>query len=323
MGGLLCFDRQIDRRHPEASNRSRRRLCDGHTCRGLAQSGCRRSRDRRLGLGDRAGPRRTEGPISPSVRSRMNSTGTMTSSRASRSSSIFLLSWRTRRLPTFVVIPMLSCSRQRPTTLTRRHTSMSRLAAYWAQLFFRHGFLRDVDYDASFLTPHAVLFRRRAVDIEELVGEYERAVANVTTILGTRARDAVAEHDRLAARFNALASDHDVLASEQNQKQGELDSLRASLTDLERRRTAEVLAAHDAMQAYERGQQRLSHLVEVRDAELAAIRQTKTFRYTTSLRRLYGRLRRPSAGGEVAPNAAPVGARGVIRSVGRALRHAG
>ena len=32
---------------------------------------------------------------------------------------------------------------------------------YWAEQFARHGFYRDVDFDATFLTPWAIRFRRR------------------------------------------------------------------------------------------------------------------------------------------------------------------
>ncbi|MBA3534264.1 MAG: methyltransferase domain-containing protein [Ardenticatenales bacterium] len=45
---------------------------------------------------------------------------------------------------------------------------------YWAELFARHGFYRDVDFDASFITPWAVRFRRRQEPHHRLVRDYER-----------------------------------------------------------------------------------------------------------------------------------------------------
>jgi SAM-dependent methyltransferase len=45
---------------------------------------------------------------------------------------------------------------------------------YWAELFARQGFIRDVDYDASFLSPWAGLFRKTNVTIPKLVRDYER-----------------------------------------------------------------------------------------------------------------------------------------------------
>jgi SAM-dependent methyltransferase len=50
-------------------------------------------------------------------------------------------------------------------------------AEHWAELFARHGFYRDVDFDASFLTPWAVRFRRSAEPLPRLVRNYERRYA--------------------------------------------------------------------------------------------------------------------------------------------------
>jgi SAM-dependent methyltransferase len=44
----------------------------------------------------------------------------------------------------------------------------------WAELFARHGFYRDVDFDASFITPWAARFRRSAEPLPRLVRNYER-----------------------------------------------------------------------------------------------------------------------------------------------------
>lgn len=45
---------------------------------------------------------------------------------------------------------------------------------YWAELFARHGFFRDVDFDAAFIAPWSVRFRRRNEPLHRLVREYER-----------------------------------------------------------------------------------------------------------------------------------------------------
>lgn len=45
---------------------------------------------------------------------------------------------------------------------------------YWAEQFALHGFFRDVDFDASFITPWAARFRRRQEPIHRLTREYER-----------------------------------------------------------------------------------------------------------------------------------------------------
>jgi len=45
---------------------------------------------------------------------------------------------------------------------------------YWAEQFAEHGFFRDVDFDASFVTPWAVRFRRRREPLRAIIGDYER-----------------------------------------------------------------------------------------------------------------------------------------------------
>ena len=50
-------------------------------------------------------------------------------------------------------------------------------AEYWAEQFAGHGFYRDVDFDASFLTPWAVRFRRSPEPLPRIVRNYERQFA--------------------------------------------------------------------------------------------------------------------------------------------------
>jgi SAM-dependent methyltransferase len=45
---------------------------------------------------------------------------------------------------------------------------------YWVEGFARNGFLRDLDFDASFITPWATRYCRQKKPIEHLVREYER-----------------------------------------------------------------------------------------------------------------------------------------------------
>ncbi len=45
---------------------------------------------------------------------------------------------------------------------------------YWAELFARQGFIRAVDYDASFISPWAGLFCKTNVAIPKLARDYER-----------------------------------------------------------------------------------------------------------------------------------------------------
>lgn len=50
---------------------------------------------------------------------------------------------------------------------------------YWAELFARHGFYRDVDYDASFVSMWAVRFRKRDEPMHRVVRGYERRYARL------------------------------------------------------------------------------------------------------------------------------------------------
>jgi cyclopropane fatty-acyl-phospholipid synthase-like methyltransferase len=49
-----------------------------------------------------------------------------------------------------------------------------RMPEDWAEAFARHGFYRDVDFDASFVTKWAVRFTRRSLPVHRLVRDYER-----------------------------------------------------------------------------------------------------------------------------------------------------
>lgn len=45
---------------------------------------------------------------------------------------------------------------------------------YWSELFARHGFIRDLDFDASFITPWAVLYRKTNLAFHYIVKNYEK-----------------------------------------------------------------------------------------------------------------------------------------------------
>ena len=50
---------------------------------------------------------------------------------------------------------------------------------YWAAQFARHGFFRDVEFDASFVAPWASRFRQRTDPPHRIVADYERAFSRV------------------------------------------------------------------------------------------------------------------------------------------------
>ncbi|HEY5026287.1 MAG TPA: glycosyltransferase [Acidimicrobiales bacterium] len=152
---------------------------------------------------------------------------------------------------------------------------------YWARLFFRQGFGRDVDFDASFLAPHAVLFRRGDVNVDTLIEDYERGLWSVTSNMGADLQEVVAMNALLTEQNNELAP-----------LVRETERLREALSDLERRGSAEAQASFEMARQYEVSERRLAQVLRLRDAEIDAIHRTKVFRYTAMLRKVYGRVRR-------------------------------
>ena len=96
----------------------------------------------------------------------------------------------------------------------------------WAEAFARRGFFRDTEFDASFVTPWAVRFRRRRDSMPRLVREYERAFAR-------------ADLERNELRKQVLGFDREVQA-----EAAEAPRLRTELTRVneELLRTQQALA---------------------------------------------------------------------------------
>jgi SAM-dependent methyltransferase len=69
---------------------------------------------------------------------------------------------------------------------------------HWAELFAREGFHRDIDFDASFITPWAVRFRRSSEPLPRIVRGYERR-AWALTFASSEARSFATEVQRQLA----------------------------------------------------------------------------------------------------------------------------
>lgn len=84
---------------------------------------------------------------------------------------------------------------------------------YWAAEFARHGFFRDVDFDASFVSPWAVRFRKRNEPAFRLASDYERLLSRLTIerselrgkVLGLQAK--LSEAAASAERHQAAVDD--------------------------------------------------------------------------------------------------------------------
>jgi glycosyltransferase involved in cell wall biosynthesis/2-polyprenyl-3-methyl-5-hydroxy-6-metoxy-1,4-benzoquinol methylase len=150
--------------------------------------------------------------------------------------------------------------------------------SYWANLFLLHGFVRDLSHDTDFLAPHAMLFRRGEADAESLVADYERALwaAKKSAMAITKEQERLREAE---------------VADVRREGQEELSHATSSLEELRLRRDAENRAAFEEIRYFESSERRLSALLEFRENQLKQVYNTKTFRYSTKLRQVYGRLR--------------------------------
>jgi SAM-dependent methyltransferase len=94
---------------------------------------------------------------------------------------------------------------------------------YWGEQFARHGFVRDVDCDASFITPWAVRFRRTGEPMHRIVAAYERQHAPL-----------VRERADLRARLAALEDELNRTQEELARTQSSVAEHRDTITHMER-----------------------------------------------------------------------------------------
>jgi SAM-dependent methyltransferase len=78
---------------------------------------------------------------------------------------------------------------------------------YWTERFARQGFIRDVDYDGSYIAPWAARYRRSTAPIHRVVADYDRAYSRMLHELQERNSvvvDQMRELTRLQARLVEL-----------------------------------------------------------------------------------------------------------------------
>ena len=122
-----------------------------------------------------------------------------------------------------------------------------RMPEDWAEAFARHGFHRDVDFDASFITKWAVRFTRRSVATPRLVRDYERRFWQARA----------AEHDARAyslevqQRLDGVERERDRLAPFEPEVH-DLRILRGSLEETANKLRQELSGARNTIAAMER-----------------------------------------------------------------------
>ena len=135
---------------------------------------------------------------------------------------------------------------------------------HWAAEFARHGFYRDVDFDASHVTPWAARFRRSAEPLHRIVRGYERRYWEMTVERNDRRAYSIQLQNEVAAKIHRI---------------GELERAAAAL-ELELTREREMYA--NSLQAAH------ASLAQARD-QIAQMERSRFWRARMTLRRLLGR----------------------------------
>jgi len=144
---------------------------------------------------------------------------------------------------------------------------------YWANLFASHGFVRDFEYDATYLSRHAVLFRRGNIAADSLITGYELCLWRT--------------RERLQGTLDVIVPERDALVRDVNEYEHRSGVLEERIEELSL--LAEAAHAERLLRDREIGE--LRQTAEMARAQFSAIEATKVFRYSAGLRRLYGRWR--------------------------------
>lgn len=96
---------------------------------------------------------------------------------------------------------------------------------YWVNVFGRHGFYRDVDFDASFITPWTVRFRKLKDPIQRVIAAYERK-------LWLLLQESQGQRDLNRQQREELAA----LQKELDKKEDQLNALIMEVDDLKSKR---------------------------------------------------------------------------------------
>ena len=149
-----------------------------------------------------------------------------------------------------------------------------RPAEHWAELFARNGFVRDVDYDASYISAWAVRFRRARDPWPRTVAAYERAVARLVAERHQRTELLLEQDQQLAERdaeLERLRRRLETMAITPSQAQSEIQRLSRELSIVE----AQLRDAHRHIETIEEFQRRR---VDWLEGELEVYRQAVGYR---------------------------------------------
>jgi GT2 family glycosyltransferase len=111
---------------------------------------------------------------------------------------------------------------------------------YWSEHFARHGFYHDLDFDASFITPWAMLFKSEKVSTARVVRNYERQLWQLQQeIAGLRSfsleiRSELLDHENLVAERGKLEARQKELHNQIDEAKEEIRKLQDQISEYQR-----------------------------------------------------------------------------------------
>jgi hypothetical protein len=118
----------------------------------------------------------------------------------------------------------------------------------WSAAFAKHGFVRNLDVDVSFLTPWSMLFERRSMPLPDVVRDYDRALWRLQQEVQQMRKTLLVQQSRLEEQFPVkedfvelkedLLSTRDSLIGAESQLGDAMGRVRALDAELSRYRIA-------------------------------------------------------------------------------------
>jgi D-inositol-3-phosphate glycosyltransferase len=164
---------------------------------------------------------------------------------------------------------------------------------YWVELFGRHGFFRNLDLDASFISPQAIHFLRAKQTAVSVAREYERwhwsTLSELRDLRAARqvGNEAVLQAERAEAEITALLGQLEEKEAAVERAEAEIIGRLQDKEAVVERAEAEIMALRGRLEDYKAAAVRA-------EAEIAALLRTRLFRNATRVRRLYSWLHRTS-----------------------------
>lgn len=153
---------------------------------------------------------------------------------------------------------------------------------YWAEHFARHGFIRDIDFDASFLTPWAVRFRRNNEPLHRVI----RAIERKFWLLSKEnrdLRDSVIESHQQIGSLNHSAEESTAKAVNlESELEQYLSKLQQTQTQLENFQS-QLQQTQTKLEESQAQQKKSQSQLEQKQAEIVQL-QTQIQEFSTQLR---------------------------------------